>query len=115
MNKKYKIFVSGMAYDSGKSGISFYIRKVVKYLAKNNEVDLLMLKSDVEKFPIKSTNLKIIKISDLLANPVLNMLWHLFILPFTQKYKKYDFIPELVKQYSIELKSVNNSINKYLN
>jgi CheY-like chemotaxis protein len=30
-------------------------------------------------------------------------------------YKKYDFIPELVKQYSIELKSVNNSINKYLN
>ena len=28
--------------------------------------------------------------------------------------KKYDFIPELVKKYTIELKLINSSINKYL-
>ena len=29
--------------------------------------------------------------------------------------KKHDYIPELVKQYSIELNLINSSINKYLN
>jgi glycosyltransferase involved in cell wall biosynthesis len=92
MKKKYKIFVSGMAYDGGKSGISFCIKKVVKYLSKDNYVELLLLKQDAERFPVKNDNLKIISVSNLLAKPVVNMLWHLFILPFTRNYKKYDFI-----------------------
>jgi len=30
-------------------------------------------------------------------------------------YKKYDFMPELAKQYTIELRIINKSIEKYLN
>ncbi|MDN5354158.1 MAG: hypothetical protein PWQ09_914 [Candidatus Cloacimonadota bacterium] len=81
-----------MAYDNGKSGISLYIRKVVKYLSKDHQIELLMLKKDAKIFSIKNKNLKIITVSNFWAKPVINMLWHLFILPFTRNYKKYDFI-----------------------
>jgi CheY-like chemotaxis protein len=42
---------------------------------------------------------------------------HLIVTDILKKLslKKYDYIPELVKQYTIELKLINNSIDKYLN
>lgn len=88
----YKIFVSGMAYDEGKSGISDYINNVVGELVKEHQVELLMLKADAAYFPLKSDNLKIITISDTLQSPIINMLWHLFILPGKISRDKYDFI-----------------------
>lgn len=42
---------------------------------------------------------------------------HLIVTDMLKKLslKKYDYIPELIKQYSKELTLINNSINKYLN
>ena len=41
---------------------------------------------------------------------------HLIVTDMLKKllWKKYDYIPELVKKYALELKLINNSINKYL-
>jgi glycosyltransferase involved in cell wall biosynthesis len=87
------ILVSAMGYDDGKSGISEYIRSTVLELAKNNKLDLIILKKDLSKFPCKgSANINVVVYSNLLASPVINMLWHLFILPLTINFKKYDFI-----------------------
>lgn len=86
----YKIFISGMAYDGGKSGIADYIDNVSKGLAGKNNVDLIVLKSDAVRF--SSSGMKIITVPDFLGKPLFNMLWHLFILPFIIKRKKYDMI-----------------------
>jgi len=88
----YKIFVSGMAYDNGKSGISTYINSVVEELVKFNKVELLLLKMDEPIFPVKHANLKIITIPNYLAKPLINLTWHLFILPIFWSFRKYDFI-----------------------
>ncbi|MCF7912913.1 MAG: glycosyltransferase family 4 protein [Candidatus Cloacimonetes bacterium] len=90
--ESYRIFVSGMAYDEGKSGVSDYINNIVKALSINHQVDMIMLESDVCRFPVSSPNLKIIPVSDKLKNAVINMLWHLFILPGKYNLKSYDFI-----------------------
>ncbi len=88
----YKIFISGMAYDHGKSGISTYINSVVEELVKFNKVELLLLNMDESIFPVKHPNLKIITIPNYLAKPLINLTWHLFILPIFWSFKKYDFI-----------------------
>lgn len=87
----YKIFVSAMGYDSGRSGISTYINECVNELVKNHKVDLLILKKDRSAFPIDNENLSFIEVSNFYNKPVLNMLWHLFIVPFTKNLKQYDF------------------------
>jgi exopolysaccharide biosynthesis WecB/TagA/CpsF family protein len=87
----YKIFVSAMAYDSGKSGISVYINNVLRELAKEHQLEVLALADDIELLP-KSENIKYLKVSSFLSKPLINMLWHLFLLPCTLSWEKYDFI-----------------------
>lgn len=92
-----KILIIGMPYDKGKSGLSRYLEHVICELSKNNDVDCLMLKSDAEIFPFKSDKFKIIPLlfSSILKIPIINSLWHIFILPFMLIGKKYDavFLP----------------------
>ncbi|MCP4177246.1 MAG: glycosyltransferase family 4 protein [bacterium] len=89
----YRILMSAMGYDNGKSGISEYIRSTAVELAKNHKVDLIILKKELDKFPYRdSPNLNLLVYSDRYSKPLVNMLWHLFILPFFINYKKYDFI-----------------------
>ena len=88
----YKILVSGLAYDNGKSGISDYINNTINQLSKDNQIELLLLEKDISSFPIKNKNIKIISVPNHLKKPIINMLWHFFILPFTIKKNKYDFI-----------------------
>jgi glycosyltransferase involved in cell wall biosynthesis len=89
----YKILVSAMGYDGGKSGISEYINSTVLELAKKNKIDLMILKKELENCPFKGNdNINLIIYSDFLAKPAINMLWHLFIFPFTFSFKKYDFV-----------------------
>ena len=85
-----RVFVSGMAYGAGKSGTSVYIHSVVEELCHLYKVDLLLLNDD--DFPVNHNNLTIIRVPQKLASPVINMLWHLFILPYRYNYKKYDFV-----------------------
>lgn len=87
----YKIFVSAMAYDSGKSGISVCINNVLRELAKGHQLEVAALRDDIELLP-KSENIKYLKVSSFLRRPLINMLWHLFVLPCTLSWKKYDFV-----------------------
>ena len=88
----YKIFFSAMAYDSGKSGISVYINNVLRELAARNDcqLEVLACREDVKLLP-QSENIKYLEVSPFICKPVVNMLWHLFILPWTIDWKKYDF------------------------
>ena len=88
----YRIFVSGMAYDEGKSGVSDYLNNVIKALSKDHKIDMIMLESDISRFPVSNSNLNLIPISDKLKNPIRNMLWHLYTLPEKFDLKSYDFI-----------------------
>ncbi|MEA2012943.1 MAG: glycosyltransferase family 1 protein, partial [Verrucomicrobiota bacterium] len=91
--KMLKILCSVMGYDGGKSGISEYINSTLKELSKKNSVSLIISKSDAEIFPVpEGKNLKYIIYPNWLKKPILNMFWHLFILPFTIGMKKYDFV-----------------------
>lgn len=88
----YRIFVSGMAYDGGKSGIGGYINEVTKELAKDHEVEIALLNSDIDGFPVKYVKVK--RVSDFLGKSLFNMFWHLFILPFYLFFnrKKFDLV-----------------------
>lgn len=88
----YKILVSGMAYDGGKSGVSVYMNKVIAELAANHQLTLVMLKKDVAVFPVRHQNLSFIAISDRLSNPLVNMIWHLLLFPLLISRGKYDFV-----------------------
>ena len=87
----YKILVSCLSYDNGQSGISDYINHTIEELSKDHQLDVIILKKDVNIFPIKNKNIDFIEVSDKLARPLFSMLWHLFILPFKIK-KGYDLI-----------------------
>ena len=57
-----RILVSCIPYDGGKSGISVYVREVVAALAAQGHELTLLKRPD--------------------GNPIVSMLWHLFVLPF---------------------------------
>lgn len=88
----HNILVSAMAYDGGKSGISEYIERVVGELSAENRIHLLILKSDKKLFPVRNENITYITYPDTLSKPLINMFWHLFILPYTIPYDDYDFV-----------------------
>jgi len=88
----YKVLVSGLAYDGGKSGISDYIAHVVEQLCEKCKVDILLLEKDIETFPVKHENLIVFPVSNHLASPAINALWHLFVLPFKVDRNKYQFM-----------------------
>ena len=88
----YHILVSAVAYDGGKSGISDYINQVIQHLSKKNKLTVLMLKKDIENFPIKNENIRFVSVSNFLQPPLRNMLWHLYLFPIYHSFKKYDFI-----------------------
>jgi len=87
----YKIFVSALAFDQGKSGISNYIENCVYNLALNNEIYLAILKSDIKNYRRKHKNIHFIVYPDFLKYTPLNLIFHFIILPFLIS-KKYDFI-----------------------
>jgi len=88
----YKILVSAMPYDGGKSGISVYINETIAKLSKQHQLTILILESDLEVFPIKNDNITFKVFSDSLAPALKNMLWHLFVLPRKLDFNEYDFI-----------------------
>ncbi len=87
-----RIFVSCIAFDEGKSGISDYIISVVRIMAKSHRVELLIYQSDIHLFPLRSENIIFIPVADRLKKPALSMFWHLYVLPFKYKYKDYDLV-----------------------
>ncbi len=90
--KKYKILVSVLAYDNGKSGIADYINNVVKYLSVNHSLDLLIYEKDSYIFPHKNDNINYLIVSDKFSKPAISMAYHLFVLPFNLPLDDYDFV-----------------------
>lgn len=89
---KYKILVSVLAYDNGKSGIADYINNVVKYLSIDHSLDLLIYEKDSYIFPHKNENINFLLVSDKFSKAAVSMSYHLFVLPFTLPLDDYDFV-----------------------
>ena len=87
----YKIFVSALVFDEGKSGISNYIENCVYNLALNNEIYLAILKRDIKNYTRTHKNIHFIVYNDILKYTPFNIFFHFFILPFLIS-RKYDFI-----------------------
>jgi len=85
------IFISCFAFDEGKSGISNYIENTLYHLAEDNNLFVVILKKDIENYTRKHKNIHFLPMPNILEKPILNMIFHLFILPFFIT-KKYDFI-----------------------
>ena len=81
-----KILLSAIPFDNGKSGISVYIREVVKALeSAGHELTLIVEDDAVKEFE----RFELIRIKKRRA--LFSMLYSLFILPFRINWKKYDF------------------------
>ena len=82
-----RIFISCIPFDGGKSGISVYIRNVVRELAAaGHELTLLVEPGGDVFFPNHHT----VSAPGWTRRAVLSMLWHLIFLPFRLSRKKYD-------------------------
>ncbi len=86
-----KIFASALAFDDGKSGISNYIENTLYSLAKDHRIYVAILQKDIKNFTRKHKNIYFIPFPNFLKYSILNLFFHMFILPFLIS-KKYDFI-----------------------
>lgn len=87
-----KIFASALAFDEGKSGISNYIENTLFNLAHDNTIYVAILKSDIKNFTRKHKNIHFIALPDFLSHSILNLIFHMFFLPFYVSKSKYDFL-----------------------
>ena len=81
-----KILLSAIPFDNGKSGISVYIREVVRALEQQGHDLTLIVEDDGAK---EFERFELIKIKKRRA--LFSMLYSLFILPLRINWKKYDF------------------------
>ena len=81
-DSKARIFISGLVYDNGKSGIAEYTHSLTRSLIKDREVTIALLMKDAEIFPVRSKNLKIVVVPNVFSSSFFNILWHLLFLPF---------------------------------
>jgi len=79
-----KIGVSAFAGDSGKSGISQYMKNIFKRLPEISEEDeyvMFMSNADREHFDFQHRRVNVVAVPDWLGHPVINILWHIICLP----------------------------------
>ena len=81
-----KILLLAIPFDNGKSGISVYIREVVKSLERAGHELTLIVEDDGAK---EFERFELIRVKK--RNALFSMLYCLFILPFRINWKKYDF------------------------
>ena len=101
-----KLLVSCIPYDGGKSGISVYVREVVRALAEQgHELTLLVEPDEGEalaavdcgRLPSKANDSSREQLAAIVSaprwtrRPALSMLWHLFCLPFWIRRRRRDF------------------------
>ena len=81
-----KILLSAIPFDNGKSGISVYIREVVKALESAGHTLTLIVEDDGAR---EFERFELIRIKK--RNALFSMLYSLFILPWRINWKKFDF------------------------
>ncbi len=81
-----------MPMDNGKSGISNYIFNTLDEFLKENKVCVMVLQKDLPLLAARFPSAEYIIVSDRYSKPLQNMLWHLFIMPFTIDFSQFDFL-----------------------
>ena len=81
-----KILLSAIPFDNGKSGISVYIREVVRALERAGHELTLIVEDDGAK---EFERFELVRIKK--RNALFSMLYSLFILPWRINWKKFDF------------------------
>jgi len=79
-----KVGVSAFAGDSGKSGISQYMKNIFKRLpelSNGDEYVMFMAQSDREHFDFEHERVKIVTFPNWSGHPLINIFWHLICLP----------------------------------
>lgn len=84
-----KILVSCVPFDGGKSGISVYIRHLTAALAAQKQDLTLIVEADAAQF---FPGFRKIVLPRFCRRPLFSMMYHLFILPFTVRFRKYDMM-----------------------
>ncbi len=90
-----KIGISAFAGDSGKSGISQYMKNIFKRLPENSDNDeyvMFMSNSDREFFDFGHERVTIVALPDWVGHPVVNILWHLVCLPLMLAFYRCDCV-----------------------
>ena len=86
-----KLLVSCIPYDGGKSGISVYVREVVRELAAQGHDLTLIMEPGVLSADVAPEVAKAHSAPRWTRRPVLSMLWHLLVLPFWIRRRRRDF------------------------
>ena len=92
-----KLFVSCIPYDEGKSGISVYVREVVRALSEQGHELTLLVEpgggppSSAAGADARERVPPVVYAPRWTRRPVLSMLWHLFVLPFWIRRRRRDF------------------------
>ena len=79
-----KIGISAFAGDSGKSGISQYMKNIFKRLPELSDGDeyvMFMSSSDREHFDFGHERVRVVTLPNWFGHPVVNIFWHLICLP----------------------------------
>lgn len=79
-----KMGISAFAGDNGKSGISQYMKHVLKRMPQMSDDDsyvLFMSESDRSFFDFEHPRIDVVTVADWVGKPMVNILWHLFYLP----------------------------------
>ena len=84
-----RILVSCIPFDHGRSGISVYMRHTVAALAAAGHELTLVVEPEAAAEPAFAAFPQIVG-PRWIKRPVLSMLWHLFILPFHIRRKRFD-------------------------
>ncbi len=89
-----KLLVSCIPYDGGKSGISVYVREVVRELCRQGHELTLLCEPESRKeaeCKVESVKCKIEHAPRWTRRAVFSMLWHLFVLPFWIRRHRKEF------------------------
>ncbi len=81
-----RIGISAFAGDSGKSGISQYMKNIFKrlpHMSAHDEFVVFMTRSDREHFDFGHPRVKIVTSPEWMGHPVANVIWHMLWLPVT--------------------------------
>lgn len=87
-----KVLISALAYDGGKSGIANYIENALRALSQKVSIELIVNEREVKYFENISQNISFRVVPSYLNKPLYNVLWHLFVLPFTIKKESYSWM-----------------------
>ncbi len=86
------ILYSAMPLDKGKSGISNYMFNTLEEMLKHHKVTVIVLQEDLPLLKERFPSAEYYQVSNRFAKPLINMLWHLFVMPFIMDFSKYDFL-----------------------